>query len=98
MDFGELVTEDMRLVILATLESDGDYSHNEHVLRQALAYLGHRVSRDRLRTELGWLEEQGLVTLTDAGGVLVARLTARGADCATGAARAPGVKRPAPRE
>ncbi len=96
MSFAKLVQEDMRLVVLRVLAEDADYSHNEHVLRSALASVGHNVSQDKLHTELSWLDEQGLVAVTDTVGVKVAKLTSRGFDVANGAAIVPGVKRPAP--
>jgi hypothetical protein len=43
-------------------------------------------SRDQIKSELRWLEEQGLVTVEDIETVLVARLTERGADVAAGRA------------
>lgn len=95
-EFEKLVQSDMRLVALKVLASDGDYSHNEYILREALKQLGHSVSQDRLRTELAWLHEQGLVATTDTAGVVVAKLTARGKDAATGCVVVPGVKRPEP--
>ena len=61
-----------------------------------LAMFGHKVSRDRLRTVLAWLAEQGLILVNDPGGLKVARLTARGQDVSCGAADCPGVKRPRP--
>lgn len=96
LKFSEFMDADQRLVILRLLAEDGDYSHNEFVLQDALALFGHNVSRDKIRTELAWLEEQGLVTLRDVEGVKVAKLTARGADTAAGRAIVPGVKRPMP--
>ncbi|PLX49130.1 MAG: hypothetical protein C0613_08385 [Desulfobulbaceae bacterium] len=95
-EFEKLVTADMRLVVLRVLNQDADYSHNEYVLRSALAAMGHRVGQDKLRTELAWLAEQGLVAVNEPAGVMVARLTARGRDVAEGTARVPGVKRPEP--
>lgn len=94
MSFRDFTSADQRLIVLQTLEEDPGYSHNEGVLRSVLGSFGHQLSRDGLRTELAWLQEQGLIQLSDAGGVQVARLTARGQDVATGAARAPGVARP----
>ncbi|MEW6670214.1 MAG: ArsR family transcriptional regulator [Thermodesulfobacteriota bacterium] len=96
MKFAELLTSDIRLIILRILAEDGDYSHNEFILGDALALFGHRVSRDKLRTELTWLKEQELIRTEDVSGVMVAKLTARGADVACGAAECPGVKRPRP--
>lgn len=97
MSFAEQITEDIRLVILRALEEDAGYDLNESVLQSVLQELGHTVSRDRVRVELAWLKEQGLIQLKDVVGVQVAKLTARGADVATGRATVPGVKRPRPR-
>ena len=96
MNFGDIVTADIRLVILRLLAEDADYSLNEFVLVDALAMYGHKMSRDKLRTELSWLYEQQLVSMQDVSGVFVAKLTARGSDVACGAATCPGVKRPRP--
>ncbi len=95
--FADLLTSDLRLVILRLLSEDQGYALNDSVLRSALASFGHTVSRDRVRTELRWLEEQGLVANREVASVLVANLTGRGADVASGAARVDGVKRPGPR-
>lgn len=96
-EFEQLRSEHIRLSILIALASDAGYSHNESILQQALAIYGLTISRDRVRTEIRWLEEQQLVTVRDVPGYLVATITARGADVASGAARVDGVKRPSPR-
>ncbi len=96
MSFADHLAADARLCILQSLEADSGYDLNEHVLAAALEALGHGLSHDRLRSELAWLEEQGLIKVSDVGGVHVARLTERGADCALGRARIPGVARPRP--
>lgn len=96
MNFADHVAADARLCILQSLEADPGYDLNEHVLAAALQALGHGLSRDRLRGELAWLAEQGLVTVTEVSGIHVARLTARGADAARGRALIPGVARPRP--
>jgi Fe2+ or Zn2+ uptake regulation protein len=98
MSFAEVVTADIRLVMLRALAEDTGYSHNESVLQSVLEVFGHGISRDRIRTELSWLAEQGLVTLRDAAGYLVATLTGRGGDVAAGRVTVPGVKRPRPRD
>ena len=51
---------------------------------------------DRVRTELHWLAEQGLVRIETVGSVLVAKLTKRGEDAALGKVRIPGMPRPRP--
>ena len=96
MNYRELVMADMRLVILRLLADDADYECNSSVLQMAVEQYGHRVSRDQLHTELAWMSEQGLVTLTEIHSVQIAKLTTRGLDVAQGRVVQPGVKRPGP--
>jgi Fe2+ or Zn2+ uptake regulation protein len=99
MSFADLMTEDERLVILRALEQDtGGFSANESILHAILAEFGHRVSRDRVRTQLNWLQEQGLLSVRNVAGCQIATLTSRGSDVATGNITVPGVKRPRPRD
>lgn len=94
--FAEHFAEDRRLVALRILEKSPGYQANEFVIHAMLASHGHSVSRDLVRTDLAWLAEQGLVTLTRAGAMQIATLAERGADAAAGRTTVPGVKRPAP--
>ncbi len=96
MSYRVLIDEHLRLAILQLLEQDVDYAHNEIVLQGALEQLGHGVSFDRLRSELAWLGEQGLLVVTDVAGLQLAKLTRRGSDVAGGRTRVPGVARPRP--
>ncbi|MDY0164648.1 hypothetical protein [Desulfobotulus sp.] len=96
MGYERLITEDRRLVLLRLLEASEGYTANAYLLTAALPDFGHTVSHDRVCTELGWLAEQGLATVSHPGGVAVATLTTRGADVAGGRARVAGVKRPLP--
>lgn len=97
-EFTEHLAQDRRLVILRQLEAAPGYTLNESVLDAVLERYGHHVSRDTVRADLAWLEEQALVTLEQvAGRIQVATSTARGVEVATGQARHPGVKRPSPR-
>ncbi|WP_297813695.1 hypothetical protein [uncultured Methylophaga sp.] len=96
MSYKDLVTASVRLAILQVLEQDADYSHNEEILQIVLEKLGHSLSSDRVRTELRWLEEQSLLDIEDAGGILVARLNRRGSDVAHGRSRVDGIQRPRP--
>ncbi len=99
MSFSDVVQEDRRLVILRLLDQAAGATANDSILYSALPEIGHRCSRDQVRTELRWLEEQRLVTVEAmaGGAVLVATLTERGADVQAGRATQPGVKRPSPR-
>ncbi len=97
MEFATLKTENLRLVVVKALAEDAGYEHNETVLHSIVDQFGHNISRDRLRTELAWLAEQGLIALRDVAGYQVARLTGRGVDVAEGNVIVPGVQRPRPR-
>lgn len=96
MSYQKIVTEDQRLAVLQILAQDPSYSHNQHVIKTALGYVGHQCGTDTVRTLLSWLEEQGLVMLKENVGMLIAKLTARGKDVATGSVIVPGVKQPEP--
>ena len=97
MSLSQLLTEDIRLVILRFLSEDAGFDLNESIIHSALGTLGHNVSRDRVRVELAWLAEQGLVSVREVMSVQIATLTSRGLDVAEGRAIVPGVKRPGPR-
>lgn len=94
--YANYLSEDRRLLILRILAEMPTYRANSSVLHTVLQEWGHEPSRDQVKTELRWLEEQQLVALDDVGdgAVLLAKLTERGADVAAGRARVDGVKRP----
>lgn len=94
--FADTESEHRRLVILQALKASADFSSNEYVLVDNIAHFGHRVSAARLRTDLAWLDEQGLVIGQQPGGVWVVTLTQSGEDVACGLTTVPGVKRPRP--
>lgn len=92
MSYDAFVTEDRRGAIVRFLADQNSFSLNEGVLQDALDRLGHSVSRDVVRTDLSWLEEQGLLRLTELKGLWLAVLTTRGEDAAHGRTRVPGLK------
>ncbi|HDY5341430.1 TPA: ArsR family transcriptional regulator [Klebsiella pneumoniae] len=94
MRYADYLREDQRLLILRILSEMPSYSSNSSIIWSVLTRYGHSPSRDQVRSELRWLEEQGLVTVDDIETVLVARLSERGSDVAAGRAVVPGVKRP----
>ncbi|MDU7778684.1 MAG: winged helix-turn-helix domain-containing protein [Aeromonas caviae] len=96
MSLKEMVTADQRLVILRSLRDMNGYSANESILDDCLERYGHSISRDAVRTHMRWLEEQGLITVEKVGETLVAKLTGRGGDVATGKSMVDGVKKPRP--
>lgn len=96
--FAERLREDRRLVLLRLLSEQNGYRANASVLHAGLHALAVAASRDDVRTDLHWLQDQSLVRLSEpVSGVLAAELTARGHDVATGLAVVPGVNRPSPR-
>lgn len=90
------VIEHLRLTLLRLLEEQPDYRLNESLLTDLSEHYGFTPSRDRIRTELAWCAEQGLVQI-EQDGIWVVMLTMRGADAAQGRVSVPGVKRPTPR-
>lgn len=96
MNLSALLDEDQRLVILRALASDNGFEHNESILHSILTEFGHKVGRDKVRTLISWLKEQGLVTVRTVGSTMIARITQAGLDAANGATSIPGVKRPSP--
>jgi len=96
LDFSAHLTEDRRLVILRVLLESAAFTGNEYILQSMVERLGHVASGDRIRTDLAWLQEQGLIAVDVVATVQIAQLLARGEDVARGRIVVPGVKRPAP--
>lgn len=97
MSYSDSLILDLRLHALEILTDASDYTANEVVLQDRLRVeYGHTVSSDRLRSDLAWLDEQGLVIVQKPGGIHLATLTLRGMDVARGASTIPGVARPRP--
>lgn len=93
-NFAEFLRHDQRLVILRLLAELPAFTSNSSVLASLLGQFGHLMSRDQIKTEIRWLEEQGLLRVEQTESVLIVTLTERGADVAAGRARVDGVKRP----
>lgn len=93
----DAVASERRLIMLRVLADQTGHKVNESVLQVALERFGFAASRDLVRTELTWLQEQGVVAVeTVHAQVYVAQLTARGLDIALGRTVQPGISRPAP--
>ncbi|MBI1214537.1 MAG: ArsR family transcriptional regulator [Alphaproteobacteria bacterium] len=94
MDFSETLQQDRRLCILRTLMDCGG-TLNDSVLRDALERLGHRrLSRDLLRSDIGWLADRGLLKIEYMGPVQLATIQLRGIEVAEGRVTVEGVKPP----
>lgn len=92
--FADFIREEHRLVLLKLLHEMPRYQSNSSLLCTGMERFGLPMTRDQIKTELHWLRDQGMVEIEDVGSVTVATLKDRGADVATGMARAPGIKRP----
>ncbi len=91
----ETINEHLRLTVLRLLAEDPDYTLNDSLLSDLTENYGFAPSRDKMRTTLAWLREQGLVAYED-DRIIIATLTGRGLDVARGRTVVPGVKRPRP--
>lgn len=96
----EIIAQDRRLAILRTLDEASERQLNEGALHHVLNHLGHSISHDMLRADLGWLEQHGLVRVqkldVPRGELWLAKLHQSGADVAHGRSNHPGVSRPDP--
>jgi len=96
MRFGDMIREHQRLLVLRTLSAQPDYTANESAVQMVLDAFGLAAGRDRVRTLLAWLADQGLVTLSYGADVWVGRITQSGIDVAQGRTTLPGIQRPGP--
>lgn len=97
MNYQDFETEGRRLGVLRILSRRNQFTSNEYSLNDELAAAyGHHVSRDKLHSDLAWLEEQDLVITQQPRAGWLATLTSRGNDVAKGVAFVPGVARPRP--
>jgi len=97
MSYQDHFAKHVRIAILRVLDAAPGCRANSSILHSAVDELGLTASRDQVKGEIAWLAEQGLLTVVDHGGLLVASLTERGADVAAGRAVVPGIQRPTPR-
>lgn len=98
MNYREHLASHLRLTILRVLAEAPGCKANSSILFNAADALGVPATRDQVRAEIAWLEEQRLVTSEEAmPGLVVATATERGLDVAAGRATHPGVQRPTPR-
>lgn len=92
--YAQHLTEDRRLVILRILAELPAYRANSSVIYTLLSQWGHAPTRDQVKTDLNWLQEQELLSVEEVASIYLATLTERGADVVAGRAIVPGVKRP----
>lgn len=87
--------EHVRLAVLRSLTEAPSRSANDSILANLMAELGLPVTRDQLRSQLAWLEEQGLIrTARPTSTVLTVTVRERGEEVALGLVVVPGIQRP----
>lgn len=97
MSYSEHFAKHLRLVILRLLAEATEYRLNSSIIGDMVVAHGLSATRAQIRTELGWLEEQGLLKAEELiGSLVIATLTERGLDVAAGRASVVGVQRPGP--
>lgn len=92
----DLMGAQRRLTILQLLQKDPDYRLNDAMLQELLGMRGHGVSMARVRADLVFLEQSGLIVVQELPGCSVAILRNDGVDAASGVSQFPGVARPRP--
>lgn len=97
MSYADYSLKNVRLIILRALSEESDYTHNETILDEILKTFGHTKSRDYIRNQLRYLEEDaGAITLREAGTVLIATITQRGLDHVSLKIEIEGIQKPSP--
>jgi DNA-binding GntR family transcriptional regulator len=95
LTYEQTLTEHQRLTVLRLL-AEGGYESNESILQFEVNRRCPKCTRDKVRTLISWLKDQGLVTINDVSGFMVARITQSGLDAAKGLSVVPGVQPPSP--
>lgn len=93
-DMNQLIREQARLIILKGLREQVDERLNSDLMLPLLATFGILKAREWVHAELRWLADIGAVKVTEAGTVLVAALTERGAQHLDRIIAIEGIKRP----
>lgn len=92
MTLQQLQTEDHRRSALWFLLYDSDYELSDTMLQQCFEMQRKSISSDQLKTQIAWLCEQGLTTVSNISGISSVALTDRGLEVAKGMVRAVGVR------
>ncbi len=100
MSLETLLQQDRRALILSSLDEAGGNRLSDLSVKSVLALFAHLISTDQVRTDLHWLEQQGLVRVqrevSTGGEIWMVQLLDLGQDVARGLSH-PGVRRQAPK-
>lgn len=92
MDIRQLQTEDNRRSVLWYLLYDSDHELSDTMIGQCFEMQRKNISSDGLKTQIAWLSEQQLVTVSNIGSTSSVALTDRGLEVAKGIVNAIGVR------
>ncbi len=96
-DYADTLRRHRRLAILRFLTEAPEYSANESILQGVLSGLRITSTRDQVRTDLGWLADQGFVRTETIYDLILATITEGGADIAAGRRVHPDIEKPSPK-
>lgn len=96
-DFADTLRRHRRLAILRALATAPEYSANESMLMSVMTALRITSTRDQIRTDLGWLADQGFVTTASIFDLMAATMTEAGGDIAVGRRVHPDIEKPSPK-
>lgn len=93
--YSEHYNEELRLCLLKAVDEDPGKSVNDSLLHRVVGDYGFNCTRDHLRTQLLWLQNQGsAVSLREVGTAVIAQLAQAGEDHLQRRALIVGVKPP----
>ncbi|MFN4017108.1 MAG: hypothetical protein ACK4JB_17350 [Reyranella sp.] len=96
-DYADTLRRHRRLAILRILTEAPEYSANESLLMHVLTGLRITSTRDQIRTDLGWLADQGFVSTATIFDLMTATITEAGGDIAAGRRVHPDIEKPSPK-
>lgn len=97
MSYADHLRRHRRITILRTLESAPQYGANESLLHDVLDQLRVISTRDQVRTELLWLQEQGFVSVETVFDLMTATISEAGSEIANGRRVHPDIEKPSPK-
>ena len=86
----QILREMMRFVMLR-LANGASRNTNSSILSMQLNGAGYSNTRDQVKSEIRWLEQQGLLDVEEVDSVLIVSITERGEDVANGLSKVDGI-------
>lgn len=93
-DYRTFVAEDCRRLILQALARETSLSLNQVLIGAVLEAHGHKKPSAYVREQIDWLAERDAVSVTEVGGIVIAKLLTRGLEHYERRELIPGVGKP----